>query len=295
MQTLIYLACLPVLSFSTGFQGDCPKPAYCRAECRSRKSQDECMNSCFFLADQCCTFCFTSSDGSSARNDCIGQCPATVRQELENPVTSTAQPTSSNVTRRSVSSNKTRRTQLSPAQRQKVATAHAAVTESQHLTKHLKTQERSIQHPILAPTAPMGTVAPPSPCGDHCKTVSHPGECSIQCEAMHQACTTNCLVVYEDPSVRQPCIDHCISLVVVQSHAAFMTPPPAFDVIEATHVTPPPGPELAEPLPPTPRSSPQATKAANALHENGVLLPENVGLKLRHHSLSRPSLTLALL
>lgn len=286
---------------------DCPKPAYCRSACRRGKTQTECVNSCLYLADQCCTFCFTSSFGSNARSECIGQCRTTVQQELENSNDSKAQHSAtgqrlannkqSNVTQWPVLSKSSvpsrSNTHASPRQPVKVATAHTAVT--QHSTTRLRKQDPWTIHAAGVPVAPTATVAPPPQC-PHCQKTSHPMECSIQCAAMHEACTTNCLVLYEGPSARQPCIDQCISLVTVQSSRAFLTPPPSFDVIDATPITPAPGPALSNPASPIPRSSPQATKAANALHENGVMLPDNVGLKLRHQSLElRPALTLSLL
>jgi len=295
---------------------DCPTLGWCRSACVPGVDRAECENSCSYLADQCCTFCFMSSFGPDARNECIGQCSATVEHQVHNSVLSktqhrnTTEPLVANKQHDVTERPPVRRASMpskakirpSPVHATTVARAHATVAERQHLRRqqHKQKQEPLVHpaHGLMVPAAPeagstVPTASPPSQC-QHCSTSSHEDECQTQCEAMHEACTTNCLVVYEDPSSRQPCLDHCISFVAVQSQTAFRTPPPDFDVIEASRVTPPPGPPLSKPLAPTPRSSPQATKAANALHENGIVLPENVGLKLKRRALqSRPTLALA--
>lgn len=315
MLNLLYLATLLAVSVS-GFahavsptpnrssveaDSDCPAVGWCRSSaCHAGKAYSECTDSCVYLADQCCTFCFQTF-GAEARTKCIGQCSFTVHTQLEKPVSLQRQHPESkqsmtvdkpSISRAALPSK--RKIRPTPMQQPKITTVHTAVAGSQHL---LSRQHQSSQHhehgdETLAKQPPPATVAPPAQC-QHCQMTSHADECQIQCTEMHEACTTNCVVLYADPSDRQPCLQHCISLVVVHSQRAFQTPPPGFDVIEATHITPPPGPELPKVLPPIPRSSPQAAKAANALKEAGQKVPDNVGLRLRHHTLNtRPTLTL---
>lgn len=297
---------------------DCPTPKWCQSGsvCHPEEihlaelkklDHDECTDSCLYLADQCCTFCFTSSLGSAARAKCIGQCPITVKQELKSWMLSKAQNISAkqNTTvkesgaapklRKGHKSSIPPKTQTRPARAQglKVPTPvqfHAHVKQQQ-----LKEED----HGRKAIAKQVPTVVPPAPCGD-CEIEVHTEECMKECKVMHETCTTNCLIIYEDPALRRPCLKHCESVVTVQLTASMMTPPPHFDILPATEATPFPGPPPTPPLPPTPRLSPQAIKAASALHAHGIPLPANppfnAGPKLQHLSMiGRPTLSLSLL
>lgn len=301
---------------------DCPNLGWCQSACNPGQIQADCTDSCFYLADQCCTFCFASSFGVDARFECLGQCPITVNRELQKLAVSKLQKSDSKdqpvadehkqrkfpMGHKSLMPSKMK-ARPTPMNRPTVSgtIAHATVTKKRHLRRQQQHKNQGQGHkatatqpiPTVVLQTPMPTVAPAPQCR-HCEVISHADECTKQCEEMHERCTTNCLVVIEDPSDRQPCLEHCMALVEVQSKSAFLTPPPNFIIAEATEVTPPPGAPLREPLPPTPRSLPQAAKAVSALHEVGITLPDNpvwnVGPKLRHPSVSsRPALTLALL
>lgn len=324
MWNLVLFACLSAVSTSSDARlavsgtpssvdegSDCPAEGWCESSaCHVRKDKSECTDSCVYLADQCCTFCFTSSFGADARAQCISQCASTVQKELDKPMPPKGQypdstekqvaskPSITKGTR--PSTNRTRRppeTKMWPKsmQRQKVATAHAVVEKSQHLRSQHRSQQYQDHHRAVAAQPPPAAVVPPAQC-QHCQMTPYADECQLQCAEMHEVCTTNCLVLYVDPSDRQPCLQHCISMVTVHSQNAFTKPRPGFDVIEATDIAPPKGPDLPKPPVPIPRSSPQAAKAANALKEAGQEVPKDLGLKLRHHTLNtRPTLTLTVL